>query len=542
MAQEWQGKRAKGQAGVPRIAKGVIAAFIVLVIIPSLFFYMFVVYVPREHIAVLIKRTGKDITNNDEVAPTSEHKGVQREFLTEGWNFLIPYFYDWKVVKHEQVPDGKVGVLISLTGDDLPYGEYLAKVLPKKDLLVDGVTTKGIVPKVLKPGRYSINPYLFELELHDPVVVPAGFKGVVTNLAGPKPEDPNQLLVQEGFRGVQEKVLDEGTEYANPFVRRINLVDCRSQKFDLSETKDMGFPSKDGFWVSLDGVIEFRVKPEMAAKVFVTYNEDNANDAQTYDQIDQEIVRKVIMPIARSFCRVEGSKSSGRDFISGETRSEFQERFEKAMRDQCEPQGIEIIQALIQEIHPPQLIADPVRKRELAKQEEKKYQQQILQQESEQKLAIEQEMRKQRPALVQADQEVVKVTTQALREQEVAVTKANEQLAVAKYRFEAAKDEAEAILARGKAEADVIGFENQAEAAGWARAVEAFGGDGHAYAKYVLNQKLAPAYRKVMANTSDSPIMNIFDSYQQTQPKPEAINAKQEAGEASDAETELTAN
>ena len=35
----------------------------------------------------------------------------------------------------------------------------------------------------------------------------------------------------------------------------------------------MGFPSIDGFWVSLDGVIEFRVDPKKAAEVYVTYNE-----------------------------------------------------------------------------------------------------------------------------------------------------------------------------------------------------------------------------------------------------------------------------
>ena len=38
-------------------------------------------------------------------------------------------------------------------------------------------------------------------------------------------------------------------------------------------------------------------------------------------------------------------------------------------------------------------------------------------------------------------------------------------------------NEAEAITARGKADADVIGYENQADAAGWKRAVEAFNGN-----------------------------------------------------------------
>lgn len=501
--------RGKSSSTAMRSAIGAVG----LIVCISLFYYMFVVFVPRGHIGVLIKRTGEDVSNNDEIAPTSDHKGVQKEFLTEGYTFLIPYFYDWEIVPHVEIPNGKLGVLVSLTGENLPYGEYLAKVKPDSKNITDGVTTKGIVPNVLREGRYPINPYMFNVELHDPVVIPAGFKGVVTNLAGTVPEDPNQLLVDDGFRGVQKEVLDAQTKYINPYEQRIDLVDCRSQRFNLSTNKDMGFPTKDGFWVSLDGVIEFAVKPEMAAQVYVTYNDDSNGN-----KIDEEIVRKVIMPIARSFCRVEGSKSTGRDFISGDTRSEFESRFQQAMRENCEPLGIEIIQALIQEIYPPQLIADPIRKRELSKQDEANFQRQTVVQKEEQKLAIEEEMKKQKPALVQAEQEVVKVTTQALREQEVAVTEAKAKLEVAKFKLQAAKDEAAAILARGKAEADVIEFKNEAEAAGWARSVEAFGKDGNEFARYVLYQKMSSAYRRIMANTADSPIMEIFKTFNESSP------------------------
>ena len=99
----------------------------------------------------------------------------------------------------------------------------------------------------------------------------------MTELSAPMPDDPNQLLSAENSRGVQKKALDPETKYINPYVERINLVDCRSQRFNISESGEMGFPSKDGFWVSLDGIIEFRVKPEEAARVFVTYNDDSVN-------------------------------------------------------------------------------------------------------------------------------------------------------------------------------------------------------------------------------------------------------------------------
>jgi len=270
----------------------------------------------------------------------------------------------------------------------------------------------------------------------------------------------------------------------------------------------MGFPSKDGFWVSLDGVIEFRVNPEKAADVYVLFNR-----SENGPLIDDEIVQTVIMPNARSFCRLQGSNSSGREFIQGETRSAFQKAFEQEMRTACEPLGIEIIQALITTIRPPEKIAEPVRKREIAKQEELQYKQQTLQQESEQKLAVEKAMVSQKQALVTADQDIVKTTTKAEEDQQVALTLANQQLAVAQLKLEASLDEAQAITARGQATADVVRFENEAEAAGWQTAVQAFSGDGRAYARYVLYQKLSGAWRRMMVNTADSPMMKILEAF-----------------------------
>ena len=66
----------------------------------------------------------------------------------------------------------------------------------------------------------------------------------------------------------------------------------------------------------------------------------------------------------------------------------------------------------------------------------------------------------------------------------------------------------------------VLGFDNEAEAAGWKSAVEAFGGDGNKFARWVLLKKIAPAFRSMMVNTADSPIMNIFTEYQTEQETP----------------------
>lgn len=470
--------------------------------------------------AILTRKTGQDVANADEVAPSLRHKGLQSVVLTEGRyfqnpfdegpRFFNPYDWDWQIVPQTVIPQGKLGVRVALTGEDLEYGQFLGEVADDNTPV-----RKGIIPEILNPGRYAINPYLYDVEIHAPVTIQAGFRGVVTNLAGPIPDAPNQLLVEEGKRGVQATMLREGTHYVNPYVRRVSKVDCRSQRFNLAVKNDMGFPSKDGFWVSLDGRIQFRVNPERAAEVYVIYNESENGDA-----IDEEIIRKVIMPNARSFCRLAGSSKLGKEFIEGETRMAFEKNFQEAMVSACEPLGIEIEEVLITKIRPPEQIALPIQERENARLDEQKYQSQIQQQEVERTLAEQKALVTQKSALIDVERQIVRLVTEAQREQDVAVTKANERLEVAKLDLEAAKDKSEAILARGKATADVIGYENEADAAGWKRAVEAFSGDGLEYARFVLYQKLSPAYRRIMTNTADSPIMTMFEAMAQPQMPP----------------------
>ena len=84
---------------------------------------------------------------------------------------------------------------------------------------------------------------------------------------------------------------------------------------------------------------------------------------------------------------------------------------------------------------------------------------------------------------------------------------------MAELELAAAADMAAAITERGKAAAEVVRFENKALAAGWAKAVDAFG-EGDEYARWVMLKKLAPSYRKMMVNTADSPIMDIFRQYE----------------------------
>jgi regulator of protease activity HflC (stomatin/prohibitin superfamily) len=467
--------------------------------------------------AVLIRREGLELEPDMELAPPpkdgkSYYKGVQsggpnNGVLTEGRYFYNPYYWSWEISPQFVVPGDKIGIRIALSGEDMPPGQVIAE--PGQ---------KGILREVLKPGRYPYNPYAESIELHDPVTVPAGLRGVVTRLAGPMPKNPNVFLVEEGERGVQPKTLDPGTYYLNPYEIRVSQVDCRSRRFNLGQESEMSFLSADGFPILLDGVVEFRILPEKAAEMFVKYNESPNGDA-----IDEEIIAKIITPESRSICRIGGSKLSGGQFISGQDREKFQTDLVKSLTQNCQKQGIEILAVAITSIQPPSEITEPVQQREVAKQKLAQFLREKLQQLSEAKLRVQVVLAEQKKRVVEADQEVVQKTTKAEEEQKVAHTLAEQKLKVAQTQLEATKDKASAILAKAEADADVIKFDNAAEAAGLAAQVSAFDGDGSAMARNMMLGKLAPSFRTILGN-SEGPLMELFSQFTQRPGKPRSLS------------------
>jgi regulator of protease activity HflC (stomatin/prohibitin superfamily) len=130
------------------------------------------------------------------------------------------------------VPANKCLVLIHKTGTALPSGEKIA-----------GPDQKGIQRDTRGPGRYFFNPWAWDWELHDLVMVsagdPASWKeyyaesasdtafpkiegkwpeiGILVNKTG-KPAPAGTEVVDEGFQGIQKQVLTPGTYRINPYV------------------------------------------------------------------------------------------------------------------------------------------------------------------------------------------------------------------------------------------------------------------------------------------------------------------------------------
>src|SRR5690349_2752103 len=81
-----------------------------------------VINVPTGHAAILIRKIGYDLKNNEEIAPTAAHRGVQRDMLGEGRHWPVnPYVWDWEIVPLEEVGEHELGVRVRLVGEDLDF-------------------------------------------------------------------------------------------------------------------------------------------------------------------------------------------------------------------------------------------------------------------------------------------------------------------------------------------------------------------------------------------------------------------------------------
>jgi regulator of protease activity HflC (stomatin/prohibitin superfamily) len=458
--------------------------------------------------------------------------GILEQVYPEGTYFgFSPFDYERTVINIEQsaiVPAGKVGIVVKKFGKPLDVDAAGNNVQILADPARD---QRGPLAIVLRPGRYNeyANPYAYEIKQVDPVQIDPGYRGVVTNVTGPVSPEANGYLVAAGERGVQRQTEPEGFRYINPFQARIRPVSTVSQRFEMSGKDLIHFPSADSFDIQLEGFVEWSINPEKLPLVYVEYA--NGGDLIPFLQED------VILPYARSFCRLAGSQYDARDFISGDTKLKFQAEFERQLREVCARQGIEVKQALVRNIVPPDAIKQPINDREVAVEQILQYDQQIKVAQSQATLATQQELAEQNKAIGDANTAVVKVVKAAEQDRDVAVTEAEQRLAVAQLQLQAAQRQADALTARGRAAADVTLLEKQAQAEPLRRTVAAFGG-GDAYAQFTFNQKVAPAVKSILA-TTDGPFGELFRQFTAppttaptTRPVPAAVADKTAAATA----------
>ncbi|MCF7838213.1 MAG: hypothetical protein K9N49_06245 [Candidatus Marinimicrobia bacterium] len=469
---------------------------ILLIGIPAFIWFGCRIEPGSDQIAVLIRKTGADLPDGQILATEPGQKGIQEAVLPEGRYFRNPYTWGWIIRQITDVPAGKLGVITRLHGANPPPGQILA-----------GPDTKGIVADILRPGKYRINPYAEQVELFDALTIRPGHIGVVTTLTGEDmlttatpPAGDSQFLVGPGLKGVRQEVLEPGTYYLNPYMINVIELNLQSQRFEMSGADAISFLTHDGFTVTVEGTIEFAIERDRAAQAM-----------HRVGDLD-DIIKKVILPRARGFSRIEGSKQPAIDFIVGETRQAFQKNLEAHLRAKSVEWGVDIKSVLIRKITVPDEIARISRAREIAVQDARKYEQQIEQARSRAELGRQEMLAQQNREKVEAETERIRAVINAQEKLAVRVIAAEKELEVATVDNEAADFRAQAILSQAAGEQDAVRARNAAEVAVLSSEVAALGG-GMGLARYLYYDRIGPRIKSWLTSDRDQGLGSIFGAF-----------------------------
>lgn len=170
------------------------------------------IQVPAGQMAIVTAKIGRELPPGQILAAPGE-KGVQCDPLPEGRHFRDPVNYSWRVVPAVSIPVGKVGVVTSKVGKELPPGEILAA----------DSAGKGVWKNVLGPGTYRLNPEGYEVTQLDAINIPIGYVGIVTSQTG-EPVKPGEFA-GPGQQGVMKDVLQPGLYYINPRAYQVDVLE-----------------------------------------------------------------------------------------------------------------------------------------------------------------------------------------------------------------------------------------------------------------------------------------------------------------------------
>ncbi|MCO4783901.1 MAG: hypothetical protein KC646_16350 [Candidatus Cloacimonetes bacterium] len=476
--------------------KKVIVGFIVAVIGASLLWFVlgFRINVPQNKILVLTKLFGKNPAQGSIVSIDPSEKGIQYDVKSEGWHWFSSFVWKREIYPATIVEAKELGVLVRQYGKPLSNGDVLASSL---DLNIAKATdTRGVVAEVLKPGKYNINPYAYKIVKFPVTEVPAGHVGIVIDKTG-KDHPGFDYLAVKSKRGIQKETKNPGTYYINPFVNKVIPYNIRVQKTDFDHTSAISFMSYDSYEIKLTATVEWRVDATRASEVYARIGSL------------EEVQNKIIVPFARSYCRIIGAKSLAREYISGDARQEIQVKFKEMLKNKAMEHGILISSVLIKKIIPPLVLREIINKRGLEKETREKLLKDIEKVKSDAQVAKRKEEIKQSQARVEETILKRNLLTKVKGNRTIALKNSNKNLAIAKVDIKTAEVEKATVVAKG--EADLIEEFNRKKADAEALRMEVLSfGNGKEFAKFHFNKKIA--IQKVFTN-DDSPIAMMLNQF-----------------------------
>lgn len=383
----------------------------------------------------------------------------------------------------------EVGIVTTLEGASIPdKSKIAADELPMEvhrnyqdpQAYLDEGGQKGLQIPVLRAGQYPINPWFATVEKVKMTEVKIGNCGVVTSYVGLKGDDTsedtvNASIVENGHKGVWKDPLQPGLHPINKRICDVAIVPTvqillswaentsEAHKLD-SNLKTIVLRTKDAFDVSMDVNVIVHIPMQNAPKVI-------ANLGSV-----EQMISQVLEPAISAHFRNAAQQTPALELYT--KRMELQESARKHIAAVLSAHHIDSKDTLIADVVLPEELTDPVRKTEIAAQNEKMYG--IQQKEETARIAFEnsREQANQQQAVVESERNV-----------DISTNKAKSQVAEAegekKKRILEAQGQAEAVKVAAEAEAKAVEVKAKADAT----AVEVKGAaDGKAISSVGLSE------------------------------------------------------
>ena len=447
--------------------------------------------------------------------------GILAAMPGPGRHFYSPLEYERKLVPDIVIKPGDLGIVNSKAGKASPAGS----------LLVDEPGYRGTWRKVLTPGRYRMNGYAYDVKVvsadacvdpatavrrreGDPILVPPGYVGVVTN----KTSNPLTGQVQ----GIQDRVIQPGLYFINPQEKVVSIISVGYNETSLTVEMDpeataravaaartaaastpaearlaartmprdpsyragkgIEFPSNDGFLIHLDYTAIWGIVPDQATGVVRQFG--NLKDVE----------QKVILPQIGSICRLYGSKRGAVDLLVGESREAFQEESAAELERVLASKALSLLFGLTRHIYVPAQVREPIQKAKIADElkltsDQKQLTAKAQADLSEAKAKVILEENRTRASTEKKVAELAAEGEKQAREIEATTEKLRAQVDA-----RAALTDAQASKTMGEARAKTLELSNQAKAERFRQYVESLGGPS-AYNRYVFAEGLAEDLR-----------------------------------------------
>lgn len=205
------------------------------------------VIVPEDRIGLVTKKfvlfgSNRELPDGRIIATNGE-AGFQAKTLAPGlfW-FMWPWQYSVDMVPFTVIPEGKLGLVLSKDGAEIPTGRILARKVDcdnfqDAEKFLQNGGQRGRQTAFITAGSYRINTFLFDVAITEQVSINENRVGIVTTLDGePLPQgqiagkdvaghnnfqDIDFFLNNGGNRGLQPQVILAGSYYINPWAVQI---------------------------------------------------------------------------------------------------------------------------------------------------------------------------------------------------------------------------------------------------------------------------------------------------------------------------------